>query len=129
MARGFTVSGDHLGQASTGLRWPYGPVALITPFNFPLEIPVLQLMGALYMGNQPLLHVDRRVSLVMEQFLRLLHDCGLPRTDVDLLHGPGTTMGHVLTHARPRSTLFTGARRFGPERRCGAQRVPCDAGV
>lgn len=33
--------GDHLGQFATGYRWPYGPVAVITPFNFPLEIPVL----------------------------------------------------------------------------------------
>ena len=62
MARGFSVTGDHTGQSSTGLRWPYGPVALITPFNFPLEIPALQLMGALFMGNKPLLHVDHRVG-------------------------------------------------------------------
>jgi 1-pyrroline-5-carboxylate dehydrogenase len=109
LARGFSVPGDHLGQQSHGLRWPYGPVALITPFNFPLEIPVLQLMGALYMGNKPCLHVDHRVSIVIEQYVRLLLDCGMPAADVDLLHGPGTTMGHVLEQAKPRSTLFTGA--------------------
>lgn len=114
MARGFRVSGDHLGQSSNGLRWPYGPVGLITPFNFPLEIPVLQLMGALYMGNKPLLHVDHRVSLVIEQFVRLLHSCGMPMTDVDLLHGPGTTMGHILDQAQPRSTLFTGESSVFP---------------
>ncbi len=60
LARGFHVSGDHLGQESKGYRFPYGPVALITPFNFPLEIPALQLMGALFMGNRPLLHVDHK---------------------------------------------------------------------
>ena len=38
-------------------------MAIITPFNFPLEIPALQLMGALYMGNKALLHVDRRCML------------------------------------------------------------------
>ena len=108
MARGFSVSGDHTGQMSHGMRWPYGPVGLITPFNFPLEIPVLQLMGALYMGNKPLLHVDHRVCIVIEQYVRLLHECGMPKTDVDVLHAPGTTMGHVLTEAKPRSTLFTG---------------------
>jgi 1-pyrroline-5-carboxylate dehydrogenase len=37
-------------------------VAIITPFNFPLEIPVLQLMGALYMGNKPVLKVDSKVT-------------------------------------------------------------------
>lgn len=46
-------------------RWPFGPVGLITPFNFPLEIPALQLMGALYMGNKPIVHVDRRCDLPM----------------------------------------------------------------
>lgn len=62
LARGFAVPGDHLGQESCGYRWPFGPVALITPFNFPLEIPLLQMMGALYMGNKLLLHVDHRVN-------------------------------------------------------------------
>ncbi|XP_060201613.1 delta-1-pyrroline-5-carboxylate dehydrogenase 12A1, mitochondrial-like isoform X1 [Lycium barbarum] len=47
LARSFAVPGNHLGQQSYGFRWPYGPVAVITPFNFPL----LQLMGALYMDS------------------------------------------------------------------------------
>lgn len=124
LARSFGVPGDHAGQTSNGYRWPFGPVGLITPFNFPLEIPALQvqirslvvrvlrplaqfssihllmrrmaigleigtarapgkcfvvvdlgradplllmsmqLMGALYMGNKPLLHVDRRCTHV-----------------------------------------------------------------
>lgn len=38
-------------------------VTIVTPFNFPLEIPLLQLMGALYMGNKPLLKVDSKVLL------------------------------------------------------------------
>jgi 1-pyrroline-5-carboxylate dehydrogenase len=59
-ARSFGVAGDHAGQMSHGMRWPYGPVGLITPFNFPLEIPGLQVIGALIMGNKPLLHVDHR---------------------------------------------------------------------
>jgi 1-pyrroline-5-carboxylate dehydrogenase len=33
--------GDHTGQFATGYRWPFGAVGVITPFNFPLEIPVL----------------------------------------------------------------------------------------
>ena len=35
-------------------------------------------MGALYMGNKPLVKVDSKVSVVFEQFTRLLHACGLP---------------------------------------------------
>ena len=33
--------GDHTGQWATGYRFPFGPVGVITPFNFPLEIPCL----------------------------------------------------------------------------------------
>eukprot|EP00803_Ostreobium_quekettii_P001380 evm.model.scf_216.1 EVM.evm.TU.scf_216.1 scf_216:3629-14013(+) len=111
LARGFSVPGDHGGQQSHGFRWPYGGVALITPFNFPMEIPVLQLMGALFMGNRPLLHVDHRVSIVMEQFIRMLHHCGMPTDDADFFNGKGEVMNELLLKAKPRSTLFTGSGR------------------
>eukprot|EP00891_Asterochloris_glomerata_P008338 jgi/Astpho2/8338/Aster-01407 len=109
MARSFGVPGDYNGQQSNGFRWPFGRVGLITPFNFPLEIPALQLMGALYMGNKPLLHCDHRVSLVAEQFVRLLQECGMPATDVDMLHGNGKVVSEILKQADVRSTLFTGS--------------------
>ncbi|KAG4932761.1 hypothetical protein JHK87_046763 [Glycine soja] len=47
-------------------------VAIITPFNFPLEIAVLQLMGALYMGNKPVLKVDSKASSFGSDFGILL---------------------------------------------------------
>ncbi|KAL8141940.1 hypothetical protein V2J09_014972 [Rumex salicifolius] len=112
LARSFGVPGNHLGQQSHGFRWPYGPVALITPFNFPLEIPLLQLMGALYMGNKPTLKVDSKVSIVMEQMIRLLHACGLPMEDVDFINSDGKTMNKLLMEANPRMTLFTGSSRI-----------------
>jgi len=110
-AAGFTVPGDHAGQASTGHRWPYGGVGLVTPFNFPIEIPALQALGALYMGNRPLIHVDARVAIVFEQFLRLLHACGMAPGDADLLHATdGRVVQKALVDGQARSTLFTGSR-------------------
>jgi len=41
LARGFSNPGDHEGQMSQGYRFPFGPVGVIAPFNFPVEIPVL----------------------------------------------------------------------------------------
>ncbi|KAJ7544169.1 hypothetical protein O6H91_09G067200 [Diphasiastrum complanatum] len=111
LAKSFAAPGNHLGQQSQGFRWPYGSVAIITPFNFPLEIPALQLMGALYMGNKALLKVDSRVSIVMEQMLRLLHKCGLPLGDVDFINCDGPTMNKLLLDAEPKMTLFTGSSR------------------
>ena len=72
LARGFSNPGNHTGQESRGYRWPYGPVVIVAPFNFPLEIPALQLVGALAMGNRPLVKPESKVSVVFEQFVRLL---------------------------------------------------------
>jgi 1-pyrroline-5-carboxylate dehydrogenase len=113
LSRSFTIPGDHDGQASTGHRFPYGPVMIISPFNFPLEIPVLQLMGALYMGNKVVLKPAEKVSVVMEQYIRLLHACGLPMTDIDLLNCEGAVAGELLNLADIRTTQFTGSSRVG----------------
>ena len=56
LAKGQTTPGDRLGHEAIDYRWPHGPVAVITPFNFPLEVMTLQTMGALYMGNKPVLN-------------------------------------------------------------------------
>ena len=113
LAQSFGVPGDHYGQMSVGHRWPYGPVAIVTPFNFPLEIPVLQLMGALYMGNKPVLKPSEQVSIVMEQYLRLLHECGMDTVDVDFLNCAGPVAQEVITQTPVRLTQFTGSSRVG----------------
>ena len=111
LARGFSNPGDHPGQETRGYRWPFGPVVIIGPFNFPLEIVALQAMGALFMGNRPLIKVDSRVSTVIEQFLRLLIHAGLPATDVDMIHCRGSEMGRLLESASDdlRLVQFTGS--------------------
>ncbi|MGD2128271.1 MAG: aldehyde dehydrogenase family protein [Lysobacterales bacterium] len=111
LARGFSNPGDRTGQESRGYRWPWGPVAVISPFNFPLEIPALQVLGALFMGNRPLVKVDSKVSAVFEQFLRMLIHAGLPAEDVDLIHCRGEEMGRLLESGRDdlRMVQFTGS--------------------
>jgi len=109
LAKSFGVPGDHYGQMSVGHRWPYGPVALVTPFNFPLEISVLQLMGALFMGNKPVMKPSEQVSFVMEQFLHLLIDCGMDPSDVDFLNCRGPVAQELIVETPVRVTQFTGS--------------------
>lgn len=111
LGRGFTNPGDHRGQQSQGYRFPFGPVLIIAPFNFPIEIPVLQVVGSLLVGNRPVVKVDSKVSIVFEQFLRLLFECGLPMQDVSLMHCRGERMGQWLKTAAPHVKLcqFTGS--------------------
>jgi len=111
LMRSFGVPGDHLGQYSTGYRWPYGPVAIISPFNFPLEIPVLQLMGALFCGNKVVVKGDVKVAVVLEQFIRLMEYCKAPVTDLDYINCEGPVMEKILLTAPFRMTQFTGSNK------------------
>ena len=112
LARSFSNPGDHIGQESSGYRWPFGAVSVIAPFNFPLEIPALQVLGALFMGNRPLVKVDSKVSAVFEQFIRLLISCGLPPSDLDIINCRGEVMGDLIKQSKDKLRLvqFTGSK-------------------
>ena len=60
-----------------------------------------------------------QVSVVMDQFLKLMLHCGMPPHDVDFLNGQGTVVHQVLMAGKPRSTLFTGSQRT-------AEMLSCD---
>lgn len=113
LAEAFRIPGDHLGQTSTGYRFPLGPVGVVTPFNFPIEIPVLQMMGALFMGNKPVVKPDPRTSFPLEQWIRMLHYCGLPKEDLDMVHSDGPVAEAILKQGHANMTLFTGSSRIG----------------
>eukprot|EP00124_Ichthyophonus_hoferi_P004688 Ihof_evm2s549 gene=Ihof_evmTU2s549 len=109
LAEGSFSAGSYLGQRAQSFRWPFGPVMIISPFNFPLEIPVLQLMGALYMGNKVTVKAATTTAAVLEQFIRFMHYCGVPKTDVDFLNCGGRTAGKFIEISKPRVLQFTGS--------------------
>eukprot|EP00928_Gymnodinium_smaydae_P013222 TRINITY_DN1483_c0_g1_i1.p1 TRINITY_DN1483_c0_g1~~TRINITY_DN1483_c0_g1_i1.p1 ORF type:complete len:560 (-),score=80.02 TRINITY_DN1483_c0_g1_i1:161-1840(-) len=110
LAKSFGVPGDHRGQTTTGIRMPYGGCGVVTPFNFPLEICSLQTMSGLFMGNQVTVKVDEKVQMCMEQFLRMMHHVGLPKTDCDLIYCRGPVMNTLLVDGDAKMTLFTGSQ-------------------
>ena len=112
LGKGINTPGDYFGQMANSFRWPYGSTAVISPFNFPLEIPMLQLMGSLFMGNKCILKTDSRVSLVMDSMLKILHLNGLPRKDVDFIHCDGKVMENLLMNSNIRLTQFTGSKHI-----------------
>lgn len=73
----------------------------------------MQLMGSLYMGNKPVLKPSEQVSIVMEQFVRLLIACGMDPADVDLLNCRGPVAQQVITGTPVRLTQFTGSSKVG----------------
>ena len=89
---------------------PLGPVACISPWNFPLAIFTGQVTAALAAGNPVLAKPAEQTPLVAAQAVRLLHQAGVPRAALQLLPGRGETVGASLAaDARVRGVMFTGS--------------------
>jgi RHH-type proline utilization regulon transcriptional repressor/proline dehydrogenase/delta 1-pyrroline-5-carboxylate dehydrogenase len=87
-----------------------GPVACISPWNFPLAIFVGQVAAALAAGNPVLAKPAEQTPLVAGEAVRALHAAGVPRDVLQLLPGPGETVGAALVaDARVQGVLFTGS--------------------
>lgn len=68
------------------------------------------MMAALIVGNKCLVKVDSKVSIVIEQFIRLLIECGMPAEDVDLFHADGENTEKLITMTPEiRMIQFTGS--------------------
>ena len=87
-----------------------GPVVAISPWNFPLAIFVGQVSAALAAGNPVLAKPAEQTPLIAAAVVRLFHRAGVPRAALQLLPGPGETIGAALV-ADPRiaGVIFTGS--------------------
>ncbi len=87
-----------------------GPVVCISPWNFPLAIFTGQLSAALAAGNPVLAKPAEQTPLVAAAAVRALWGAGVPRDVLQLLPGPGETVGATLVaDARVQGVIFTGS--------------------
>jgi RHH-type proline utilization regulon transcriptional repressor/proline dehydrogenase/delta 1-pyrroline-5-carboxylate dehydrogenase len=89
---------------------PRGPWACISPWNFPLAIFTGQVAAALATGNTVLAKPAEQTPAIALRAVQLLYDAGVPRDALQLLNGPGETIGAALV-AQPRiaGVVFTGS--------------------
>ena len=98
------------GSFDNATHRPLGPVVCISPWNFPLAIFIGQVSAALAAGNTVLAKPAEQTPLVAAEAVRLLWQAGVPRHAVQLLPGPGETIGAALVgDARVMGVLFTGS--------------------
>ncbi|MEO9102292.1 MAG: trifunctional transcriptional regulator/proline dehydrogenase/L-glutamate gamma-semialdehyde dehydrogenase [Burkholderiaceae bacterium] len=89
---------------------PLGTVLCISPWNFPLAIFAGQIAAALAAGNCVIAKPAEQTPLVAAAITRMLHAAGIPRGALQLLPGPGETIGAALVaDARVQGVLFTGS--------------------
>lgn len=98
------------------LAWEYhhpvGVVGFISPWNYPLNLPVTDAVPALLAGNTAVLRPDPQTSYTTLWALELLREAGLPTDVLHLVTGPGAELGPPLI-GRVDYVMFTGSTRTG----------------
>jgi acyl-CoA reductase-like NAD-dependent aldehyde dehydrogenase len=95
------------------VREPYGVVGIISPWNYPLGIPMHELVQALLAGNTVVLKVATQSQPVGEAMVELFHDAGLPEGVLNLIHLPGSVAGRAFIRSGIDKLLFTGSTEVG----------------
>lgn len=95
-------------------RVPLGVCALITPWNFPIAIPVWKAAPALAYGNTVVLKPAGHAPLTAWNLAQCFAEVGLPKGVLNVVFGAGAQIGETLaTHPAVRAISFTGSVQTG----------------
>ena len=112
---GSTIPVDRDGIVLT-FREPIGVAALITPWNFPLNIGNWKTAPAIAAGNTVVLKPASLSPLSVLRYAELGLEAGLPPGVVNVLPGPGGAVGDALVeHPLVGKVGFTGSTEVGIE--------------
>jgi acyl-CoA reductase-like NAD-dependent aldehyde dehydrogenase len=112
--RGETLPSERPETFTYTKREPLGVVALITPWNFPVAIPIWKMAPALICGNTVVLKPATLTPWTASVLMEIVQEAGLPPGVVNMVIGPGGTVGEeLLTHPAVRAVSFTGSNEIG----------------
>ena len=96
------------------LRVPLGVVGVITPWNFPVAIPIWKIAPALICGNAVVWKPAELASLTATRMAEIFADCGLVPGVLNLVVGKGSQIGDaLLEQAGLDAVSFTGSTPTG----------------
>ena len=90
-------------------REPLGVVAAITPFNFPIMVPLWMSANALACGDVVILKPSERDPSVTVRLGELLRVAGLPDGVFNVVHGNAETVHELLIHPGIDAVSFVGS--------------------
>ena len=131
--RGATIPSEISRTLIYTVRQPVGVVGLITPWNFPVAIPVWKIAPALVSGNAVIFKPAELTPLCAVKLVEIFEEAGVPPGVLNLVLGSGKTVGQtIVNHAEVDAISFTGSNEVG----CGIYeqgsrrgiRVQCEMG-
>jgi len=108
------LKGEHSEQAATGVdvysvRQPLGVVAAITPFNFPVMVPIWMLANAIATGNAVVLKPSEKDPSSSNYIAGLLKEAGLPDGVLNVVHGDKLVVDRLIEHPDISALSFVGS--------------------
>lgn len=95
-------------------RAPLGVVGVITPWNFPVAIPVWKMAPAIVYGNTVVFKPAQETAVTAAKIVECFHEAGLPAGVINLVTGPGSIIGQgIIDHPEINGITFTGSDTVG----------------
>lgn len=109
---------------------PIGPIAAISPFNFPLNLALHKVAPAIASGNTVILKPPTHDPLTMLTFAEMVDEVGLPKGAVSIMPMDRATGDRLVTDDRFKLLSFTGSPDVGWEmkKRAGKKKVVLELG-
>jgi malonate-semialdehyde dehydrogenase (acetylating)/methylmalonate-semialdehyde dehydrogenase len=108
------AKGSYTEQASTGvdvfsIRQPLGPVAIISPFNFPAMVPMWFFPLAVAAGNTVVVKPSEKDPSAANFLAGLWREAGLPDGVFNVVHGDKPAVDRLLEHPDIKAVSFVGS--------------------
>ncbi len=97
------------GIDTRSIRQPLGVCLGVTPFNFPVMIPLWMFPLALACGNTFVLKPSEKVPQSSIRLVELLHDTGIPEGVLNVVHGAAAQVEQLIDHPDVRVISIVGS--------------------
>jgi malonate-semialdehyde dehydrogenase (acetylating)/methylmalonate-semialdehyde dehydrogenase len=108
------LKGGYTEQASRGIdvyqiRQPLGVVAGITPFNFPMMVPLWMMPNAIACGNVFVLKPSEKVPSACVLLAEMAREAGVPDGVFSIVQGDKVAVDRLLEHPDVKAVSFVGS--------------------
>ncbi|TAK65575.1 MAG: aldehyde dehydrogenase family protein [Bacteroidetes bacterium] len=96
------------------IRQPIGPIGLITPWNFPVAIPIWKIAPALLAGNTVVFKPATITPITAQKIVEIFEAAGFPAGVLNLVYGSGSAIGdEIVNNHNIHGVSFTGSCEVG----------------
>jgi glyceraldehyde-3-phosphate dehydrogenase (NADP+) len=118
------------GRTGITRRFPIGPIAAITPFNFPLNLVAHKVAPALAAGNTVVVRPASQTPFSSLILGRICMEAGVPKGAINVVPSPVAVAQKLLTDERIKKISFTGSDEvgWGLKDKCGKKKITLELG-